>query len=366
MDYYELLGVGKTAGDEEIKKAYRKLAHQHHPDKAGGDEKKFKEINEAYQVLSDKNKRAQYDQFGKNFNGGGAGGPGAGFGGFGQGGFGFDASGINFEDLGDVGDIFETFFGGGRQRGRGRSRDAGGSDLQIAQEITLEEAFTGTRKELKFKTFDPCAGCNGLGYEKSAGVKECATCKGSGEIREQRRTVFGTFAQTRACATCAGRGQIPNKMCATCKGIGRVQATRVLQIDIVPGVSDGQLIKVAGAGEAGERGASSGDLYVQIRVAPHKVFRREGNDLYMRREIGVVDILVGNKIEVPVISGGTTLVEIPGGFNFSQRLRVDSKGMPRFGSRAHGDLYIEFDVKAPKKVSGKLKKMLEEFGEDLH
>ncbi len=369
MDYYELLGVNKNSSEEEIKKAYRKLAHQHHPDKGGGDEKKFKEINEAYQVLGNAEKRAQYDRFGKNFSGAGPGGGGqSGFsGGNPFGGFGFDAGGINFEDLGDMGDIFETFFGGGRRgsAGRQRGRDRSGSDLQINQEITLEEAYAGAAKELKFKTFNVCESCTGLGYDKQAGVKQCDVCKGAGEVRESRRTVFGTFAQSKQCTKCAGRGEIPNIICAQCKGVGRVGATRTLTIEIFPGVSDGQLIKVAGGGEAGESGAKSGDLYVQVRVLPHKVFERVESDLLVKKEIGVIDILVGKKISIPVISGGATEVEIPGGFSFNERLRVSGKGMPKFGGHGRGDLFIEFEVRAPKKVSGKLKKVLEEFGGEV-
>jgi molecular chaperone DnaJ len=364
MDYYETLGVGKSASEDEIKKAFRKLAHQHHPDKGGGDEKKFKEINEAYQVLSDKEKRAQYDRFGK------AGTAGSGFGGFSaQGGSawggGFDFGNVDLGDLGDMGDIFESFFGGGRRRGGTGARNFSGSDLQITQEITLEEAYAGSTKELKFKTFDPCATCTGLGYEKAAGAKTCDACKGTGQIREQRRTVFGTFAQTKTCTKCAGRGEIPNKVCPTCQGVGRMPVTRTLGLDIVAGVSDGQLIRVAGAGEAGERGAKSGDLYVQIRVAPHNVFRREGDDLYIQQQISVVDILRNKKISVPVISGGEEQVEIPAGFNFSEPLKISGKGMPRFGARSHGDMYVVFEVKAPKKVSGKLKKLLDEMEGDI-
>lgn len=361
MDYYEQLGVSKNASEEDIKKAYRKLAHQYHPDKSGGDAEKFKKINEAYQVLSNKEKRAQYDKFGRVFDGA-APGAGAGFGGFGQNGFGFDFGNIDFGNMGEMGDIFETFFGGGR--GGRRTRDRAGSDLQIVQEITLEEAYTGAKKELVFKTFDSCATCAGLGYDKSAGVKTCDACKGTGEIRESRRTVFGTFQQVKACQKCGGRGEIPNKMCAVCKGVGRTAATRRLTIEILPGVSDGQLIKVSGAGEAGERGARSGDLYVQIRIAENKTFEREGSDLFIKKEIGVVDILLGRKISVPVISGDTIEVEIPAGFNFSQPLKIEGKGMPKFGGRGHGDLFVQFEVKAPKKVSSKLKKLLEEFDDE--
>ena len=359
-NYYDILGVSKGASEEEIKKAFRKLAHQHHPDKQGGDHDKFKKINEAYQVLSDKQKRAQYDQYGRTFDGAG---PGAGgFGGFsgqaGQGFGGFDFSNINFGDMGEMGDIFETFFGGNRSGGQRRRH--GGSDLQIAQQITLEEAYRGAKKELKFKTLDACSSCAGLGHEKSAGVKNCEHCKGTGQIRETKRTVFGNFAQSRTCDKCAGRGEIPNKICSICKGAGRVSATRNLKIEILPGISDGQMIKISGAGEAGEHGSRAGDLYVQVRVSPHSVFERDGDNLILRKEIDALTILLGKKISVPVISGGNIDVEIPAGFNFSNPLRVEKKGMPRFGGHGYGDLYIQFDVFSPKKVSGKLKKALEE------
>lgn len=360
MDYYEILGVSKTASEEEIKKAYRKLAHQHHPDKSGGDEKKFKEINEAYQVLSNAEKRAQYDRFGK---------AGVGSGPFGSaqgqhGGFGFDVNmdGMNFGDMGDIGDIFESMFGGG-MRGRSRRPQTAGSDLQIIQDITLEEAFSGARKELKFKTFDVCTTCTGHGHDVKEGVKKCDTCDGRGEVKENRKTFFGAFAQVRPCTKCAGRGEIPNKICAVCKGEGRVAATRTLSIDIVLGISDGQLIKIAGAGEAGIRGSLSGDLYVQVRVIPHKVFHRVDADLLIQKEISPIDILLGKKIAIPVISGGMYEVEIPSNFNLSEKLRVVGKGMPKFGGHGHGDLYVSFSVRTPKKVSPKLRKAIEESGE---
>jgi molecular chaperone DnaJ len=356
MDYYEVLGVSKNASEEEIKKAYRKLAHQHHPDKASGNEAKFKEINEAYQVLSNAEKRAQYDRFGKNFNAGGAG--------FGQGGFGFDANmgGVNFTDFGDLGDIFEGMFGGG-MRGARRERhvDMSGSDLQITQEVSLKEAYTGTRKELKFKTFDSCATCKGLGYDAKEGVKKCETCKGRGEVQEVRKTFFGAFQQVRPCSACSGRGEIPNKSCAPCKGAGRVQATRTLSIDIVPGIADGQLIKVSGAGEAGERGGQAGDLYVQVRVTPDTVFVRIEADLLIRKEISLIDALLGKKISLPTMNG-VIEVEIPAGTNLTERFRVAGKGMPRFNAKGHGDLFVEWVVRTPKKIDSKLKKLLEEFG----
>lgn len=360
MDYYEILGVSKTASEEEIKKAFRKLAHQYHPDKGGGDEKKFKEASEAYQVLSNKEKRAQYDRFGKNFSGMG-GQPG---GGFGAGGFGFDVNfdGMNFGDMGDIGEIFESMFGGG---GRTRRQTyAGGSDLQIIQDITLEEAYAGARKELKFKTFDPCTACKGIGHDSSAGVTECDTCKGRGEIREMRKSFFGNVSQVRVCTKCSGRGEIPNKLCTTCKGAGRISATRALAIDILPGIVDGQLIKVAGAGEAGERGTQPGDLYVQVRVAPHAVFRREGNDLFVKKEIGIVDLLKVNEIEVKLIDGSVVKTEVSSGARLNERIKIAGKGMPKMGSKSHGDLFVELDLRMPKKISSKFKKALEEFGEE--
>jgi len=356
MDYYEVLGVSKTATEEEIKKAYRKLAHQHHPDKSGGDEKKFKEASEAYQVLSNKEKRAQYDRFGKNFNGASGGAQS----GFGNGGFGFDANfdGMDFGGMGDIGEIFESMFGGGGHR---RRTYTGGSDLQITQDITLEEAYAGVRKELKFKTFDPCSPCGGRGHDASAGTKKCATCDGRGEIKEVRKSFFGNVAQVRPCSKCSGVGEIPNKVCTTCKGSGRISATRTLKIDVLAGVMDGQLIKVAGAGETGERGAQPGDLYVQIRVAPHDVFRRVESELVVKKKLSLIDILKGKKIQVPIISGGTIEVEVPAGFNLNEKLKVPGKGMPRMGGRGNGDLYIEFEVYAPKKIDEKLKKTLEDF-----
>ena len=359
-DYYSLLGVAKGASDDEIKKAYRKLAHQHHPDKQGGDEKKFKEINEAYQVLSDPQKRAQYDQY--SARGGSAFGGGQGFsGGFGGSPFGADFNGADF---GDLGDIFESMFGG-MAGTRQRQARTTGSDLQIIQDLKLEEVFAGCRKELKFKTLDRCGTCEGIGYQRKDGVKTCETCSGKGDVREVRRSFFGNVAQMRSCTKCHGTGELPNKFCIVCKGAGRLPATRTLQIDIAPGVSDGQIIKISGAGEAGERGNQAGDLYVQIRVTPHPLFRREDDNLVIRQEVSLVAILRGEKIRIPLLGGGTKEVEIPIGFSFTTRLRVTGSGLPKFSPSGrvggHGDLYVEFEVKAPKKIDPKLKKLLEDF-----
>jgi len=358
MDYYKILNITKSASEEEVKKAYRKLAHKHHPDRAGGDEKKFKEINEAYQTLSNKEKRAQYDRFGQAFNG--AGGGSHGHQGFGFGGF-SSGAGFNPEDLGDLSDIFETFFGGSRRR----RTYTHGNDLQIAQEITLEEAYRGVTKELKFQSFDTCAECVGLGHEKDSGTKKCETCDGRGEIREVRKSFFGSIQQVRACEKCSGIGEIPNKVCQTCKGSGRLQATRTVKVQIAPGVSDGQLIKVTGAGEVGERGASAGDLYVQVRVKPHSVFRRQDDDLYVKKDLNIVLALRAGSVEVQTISGEPTTIQIPAGANLSERFKVAGKGMPHLHTRGFGDMYAQFDVHAPNKLTNKAKKLLDDLSEEL-
>lgn len=359
-DYYKILGVSKGASEDDIKRAYRKLAQEYHPDRPTGNEKKFKEINEAYQVLSNKEKRAQYDRFGRTFSG--AGGPG-GFG-FGGGGFGFDANfdQSGFADMGDLSDLFESFFGMG---GRRRKTYTRGNDLQITQEITLEDAYRGIKKEISFKAYAVCDTCAGLGHFAKEGVKTCTTCNGQGEIKEVRNTFFGSFQQVRACSKCNGTGEIPNKPCSTCKGSGRVMKSRTLAIDILPGVMDGQLIKITGAGETGERSAPTGDLYVQVRVASHKMFRRDAANLFIKKEINLVDILRGRPLEIQLISGEKISVDIPAGFSLSEKIRVSGKGMPHFNSRGYGDLYIELDVKTPKKVSSKAKKLLEDLNGEI-
>ena len=368
-DYYQILGVNKDASPEQLKEAYRKLAHKHHPDKSGGDEKKFKEVNEAYQILSDKEKRAQYDQFGDSFSNMGQGGnygysqgnPFAGFdfGGFSQGG---NMGG----DFGDIGDIFETFFGSGSGRGRssaGRKRK--GSDLETAQEITLEEAFGGAKKEITYSAFIKCKTCSGLGYIEKEGTEKCSNCDGKGEIKEIKRTFLGQFAQVKVCPKCGGAGQIPKKTCSECSGSGKNKEKKTISFFIAPGISEGQIIKIAGAGEAGERGAESGDLYIRIKVIPHSIFKRNGNDLYIKREVGLTDLLLNKKIEIPVISGERINIEIPEGFYIQEKLAIPNEGMPKFEGRGRGNLYVEFRAKTPKKLSSKAKKLLEELENEL-
>ncbi|MDE2019027.1 MAG: molecular chaperone DnaJ [Patescibacteria group bacterium] len=372
-DYYQILGIAKTASDEEIKKAYRKLAHQFHPDKPGGDERKFKEINEAYQVLSDKNKRMQYDRFGSaepfgpgagagQWPGGFPGGFNVNWGGFPGGTPNWEGFGAGFDPenfSGDLNDVFESFFEGIGVRPRRKTYDRG-SDLEVQEQITLEEAFRGVSRTIRLRTFVQCEKCKGKGAEAGSAFHKCTACDGRGEIREQRRTFFGSFSQVKMCEKCHGLGEIPEKACGACKGAGRVESDRDIRVDILPGIEDGQLIKIKGMGEAGDRGASAGDLYVRVRVKPHAMFERIGADLVISRELKVLDLLLGKKIEVPTISGGKVHVEIPAGFNLKDNLRIRGEGMPHFGSFGRGDLLVNFIVKAPKKASEKVRKILED------
>jgi len=376
-DYYKILGVSRDASEEEIKKAFRKLAHKYHPDK-GGDEKKFKEINEAYQVLSNKEKRAQYDRFGRVFEGGAGPGFGAGFEwpfGFTQGEpFGevkFDFGG----DFGDLSDIFDAFFEGLGVKQKRRTYQRG-ADIQINEEISLEEAFHGTERKMKYAVLVRCKNCNGLGHDPKAGFEKCNVCGGRGEVREVQRTFFGQFEQVKRCERCFGTGEIPKKVCNVCGGSGRVKGEREITVEIRPGVSDGQIIKIPLAGEAGERGAKEGDLYVRIKIKPHPIFRRQGDDLIVKKEVKLIDLLLGKKIEIPTISGnpegkqasygaGKLKIEVPENFDLKNNLRIAGEGMPHFGSFGRGDLFVELNIKTPKKLSAKAKKILEELEREI-
>ncbi len=360
-DYYNILGVSRGASEEEIKKAYRKLAHQYHPDKGGGDENKFKEVNEAYQVLSNKEKRAQYDRFGQTFNGS------SGFGTEGWGGFGDGARwNINPEDFADLSDIFESMFDqfgmGGRRRTYKR-----GSDIESIKEITLEEAFRGVKETIQYRTAVSCKACEGLGYEKKAGLKECKMCTGRGEIRENRKTFFGNFSQIRSCPECHGRGQIPEKPCKTCKGLGKVLGEREVSFEIAPGVEDGQIIKISGKGEAGEQGTGSGDLYIVVRIKPHTTFTITKADLFAEKTLSVIEALLGKKIYMEDISGERFSFSVPQGFDVKEKLKIQGRGMPKMGAfgLSRGDLYISLRMKFPSSLSSKAKKILEDLDREV-
>ncbi len=363
-DYYKTLGVAKTASEEDIKKAFRKLAHKYHPDR-GGDEAKFKEINEAYQVLSSREKRAQYDRFGRVFTGGGEPRPG-------DFGFGFDPSGrggqspfgeIHFDFGGggfsDLGDVFDAFFEGMGVKQKRRTVNRG-SDIQITEEIALEEAFRGIEKEIHYNVLVRCRTCGGAGHDAKAGYTQCGMCGGRGEIKESKQSFFGNFEQVKVCSACHGTGQIPKQVCATCRGSGRARGEKKVRVIIRPGIRDGQIIKIKGAGEAGERGAEEGDLYVAVRVKPHVSFERRDDDLFIEKNVTLTDLLVGKKLAVPTISGNTLHIEIPADWDVRSDLILQGEGMPHFGSGGRGDLVIKLKIKTPKKVSAKAKKIFED------
>ncbi len=354
-DYYDVLGVSRGASDDEIKKAYRKLAHKYHPDKAGGSEAKFKEINEAYQVLSDKTKRQQYDQFGQTFQGGAAGGGFGGFDfsgfqqGFGQGGFeGFEFGGEGFED------IFSNIFGGS-SRAKRRSY---GADIQVDVEIIFSEMVHGTEKEIKLYKRATCDRCNGSGGEPGADLKTCPTCKGSGRIQTTRRSLFGSFSQVSECPECHGSGQIYEKKCSKCGGDGRVREEQTVELKIPAGISDGQTISVKGQGEAGERGAQAGDLYVNVHVLPHKKFTRKGNDILSTEYVPFSVATLGGKIEIDTIEG-KLILKIPAGTPSGEVFRVKGKGIPELHGRGVGNQLVTVVVQVPKSLSRDQKALLE-------
>ncbi|MDP3725047.1 MAG: J domain-containing protein [Nanoarchaeota archaeon] len=350
MDYYEILGVSKNASEEEIKKSYRGLAHKYHPDKKGGDEKKFKEVNEAYQVLKDKDKRAGYDRFGKAFERGAPGG-----------GAGFEWN-VGREGV-DLGDMFEGIFGGFGFGGAGgaRVRHTRGNDIQIIQELTLEEVFQGAERKIHFQTYVQCRVCNGAGHAKSVELIACKTCGGKGRVREEQNSFFGNVVRMRSCSACQGVGKVPKERCAECRGEGRVRDTKRVEVHIPAGVEDGEALKVGGAGEAGAEGGGSGDLYVLVRVKLHAVFAREGANLTKEEEVSVGDILLGKKLEIRGIGGETFSIRIPEGFDVRKKLKVAGRGMPRLNVPSRrGDMYISLRMKFPKHISKKAKELLEE------
>ncbi len=345
-DYYEVLGVSRTCTEIELKAAFRKLAMQHHPDRNPGDnecEHKFKEINEAYDVLKDGDKRAAYDRFGHAaFEQGGMGG-----------GHGFGADfGTTFSD------IFEGIFGmGGSARGaRGSGRERG-SDLRYNMEITLEEAFEGKTAQVRIPTSVTCEVCSGTGAKAGTKPKTCATCGGAGKIRHAQ----GFFTLERTCPACQGRGQTIDDPCKDCGGAGRVMRERTLSVNIPPGVEDGTRIRLAGEGEAGLRGGPPGDLYIFLSLAPHEFFQRDGADLYCRVPISMVTAALGGDFEVPAIDGGKARVKVPAGTQAGQRFRLTGKGMPVLRSKQTGDMYVQVSVETPQKLSKRQRELLAEF-----
>lgn len=357
-NYYEILGVPKGASDDEIKKAYRKLAHKYHPDKAGGDEQKFKEINQAYQVLSDKAKRAQYDQFGQTFEGAGGGaGSAGGFGGFDFGGFDFGgfSSGGRAGSGGGFEDIFSDIFGG-----QSRNHQQAGNDIQIDVEISFEEMVRGTSQEVNLYRNVVCDNCDGSGGEPGTKEENCPTCNGSGKVKKTMRSILGSFTQVSTCSTCRGKGKIFSKKCRKCGGDGRIKREETVKIEIPAGINSGQAISLRGQGEAGEWGAPSGDLYVTVHVRPHEKFTREGDNIISAEHIRFSQAVLGDKIDVETVEGDVRM-KVPSGTQSGEVFRIKGKGVSHLGRGGRGDHWVKIIVDVPKNISRDQKKLLEEF-----
>ena len=346
-DYYEVLGVARDASEEDLKKAYRRLAMQYHPDRNKDDkaaEERFKEVNEAHDTLKDAEKRAAYDRFGHAAfeGGGGAGGPGG------------APFGAGFED------IFEEMFGrfGGRAGGPSRQATGRGADLRQEVQVTLEEAFGGTKKTIRVPSSVQCEACTGSGAEGgSANVQTCATCRGAGKVRAQQ----GFFLIERTCPTCSGTGRTIKNPCKVCQGAGRVQRDRTLSVMIPAGVEDGTRIRLSGEGEAGLRGAPAGDLYVDVGIRPHPIFQREGPNVMVRVPIRMSQAALGATVEVPSVEGGRAAVKIPAGTQTGESFRLRGKGFSVLRSAARGDMYVQVMVETPQNLTPKQRDLLEAF-----
>ncbi|TBW39197.1 molecular chaperone DnaJ [Siculibacillus lacustris] len=350
-DYYEVLGVGKTADEKELKGAFRKLAMQFHPDRNPGDseaESKFKEINEAYDCLKDGQKRAAYDRFGHAAfeNGGGGGGPGG--------------PGFNGDFAQTMSDIFENFFGGefgGRGGGRGAGGRERGADLRYNMEISLEEAYAGKQVEIRVPTSITCDACSGTGAKPGTSAQACRTCGGHGRVR----AVQGFFTIERTCPTCQGRGQVIPDPCKKCGGSGQTSTEKTLAVSIPAGIEDGNRIRLANEGEAGTRGGPPGDLYIFISIRPHAFFQRDGADVFCRVPISMTTAALGGQFEVPTLEGVKTKVPVPAGTQTGRQIHLKGKGMPVMRTRGHGDMYIQVTVEIPRNLTKRQRELLEEF-----
>lgn len=354
-DYYEVLGLQKGASDDELKKAYRKFAKQYHPDLNPGDktaETKFKEVNEAYEVLSDKDKRARYDQFGfagvdPNFGGGAGGGNPYGAGGF------------------DFSDIFDSFFGGGfgGQRRSNPNAPRRGTDTEATVVISFEEAAKGCKKSVSYAQIENCSDCGGSGAEKGTTPKSCPNCGGTGQVRINQRTPFGVVQSTGTCDKCGGRGKIVEKPCKTCDGKGKVRRQKTIEISIPAGIDDDQILNVSGKGNAGANGGPDGDLHVYITVRPHAIFTRRGNDVFCDMPITFTQAALGADVTVPTLDGKVSY-HVHEGTQPGDRFRLKGKGIESLRGRGRGDQYITVTVEVPKNLSKRQKELLTEFEQD--
>jgi len=351
-DYYEVLGLEHNASTDDIKKAFHKLAHRYHPDKKGGDESKFKEINEAYQVLSDERKRRAYDTHGASWNSGDSGSS--------QGGGGWDFSdftapagpGQGFQF--DLGDLFGEFFNGGRA---GATRARRGRDISVDIQIPFADSIFGSERTVLISKVGVCDRCQGTGAEPGAAMKKCATCNGQGKVHETRRSFLGAFASVRECNNCLGRGEVPEHRCSVCGGHGVVKRNEEIRIAIPAGIQDGEMIRMTGRGEAVPRG-TAGDLYVKVHVERHKIFQRDGENLVMKLSVKLSDALLGAEYKVETLDGPIN-VKIPEGVSPGEILRVRGRGVPISASR-RGDLYLKVSINLPPKLSRKAQKLIED------
>lgn len=351
-DYYEVLGVDKKAPKDEIKKAFRTLAHKYHPDKKDGDDAKFKEINEAYSVLSDDKKRAEYDAYGRTFAGGGGPGAGQGFGGFG----GFDFSGFNQGNAGgfefDLGDIFGDVFGGGR-----RQKVKRGRDISIDLEVSFEESIFGVERKILLNKTSECGHCSGTGAEKGSEMITCTTCNGNGNIREVKQSFFGSFENIVTCSTCGGSGKVPKIKCSVCKGTGVNKKESEIKVHIPSGIENGEMIRLSGAGEAISHG-QPGDLYIKIYVKKHSTFRKVGENLVMDLGVKLSDALLGAEYSIKTLDGDISL-KIPEGISHGEVLKIKNKGVP-YDKNRRGDILVNIKIVLPNKLSKSAKKIVEE------
>ena len=375
-DYYEVLGVNKNATDEELKKAYRKLAKKYHPD-ANPDnkkeaEEKFKEVNEAYETLSDPQKRRMYDQFGpdgpQGFGGGSGQGP------FGQGGYySYSSSGFNgfngFDDFGDLGDIFSSFFGGGfggRSSSRKQNGPRKGADLNLRMEITFEQAFSGVEKEITVTRNETCDNCHGTGAKPGTSVTKCTTCNGTGQVTQVQNTILGQMQTRRTCTVCHGTGEIIKEPCEVCHGNGTVRKQPRIKVKIPAGIDDNQTVVLRGEGEPGEKGGPKGDLYITVRIKKHSIFTRSGNNVMCEVPITITQATLGADLEIPMVDGTKVVYKIPDGTQTGTKFVIRNKGFKSVNSSSTGDFVFTVKVQTPKKLTKEQRELLVQLAKTMN